>query len=147
MTGDTADHLAIRDLIARYSDCLNRGDGAGMAQLFTPDAIWRVDAPFDLEFAGADIAAAIGGMIASYGFLIQMVQGSVVEIAADGLSATARTTIREMGQARDGSAGLDNLGIYHDRLVRLTDGWRFAARRFQPVYLDTAPLRGTVVAG
>ena len=60
---DTEDRLAIRELIERYSDALNRRDFAVLAGLFTPDARWSADPPFDIAFEGEAIAPSIGGML------------------------------------------------------------------------------------
>ena len=83
-------------------------------------------------------------MVSSFPFLMQMTHGVMVQAVGD--QASARTTVREVGQAADGASGLTSFGIYHDSLVRTAGGWRFAARRFQCLFLDTAPLAGAVVA-
>ena len=75
---------------------------------------------------------------------MQMVMTTVVELAGD--RASARSTIREIGAAKDRASGLDSYGFYHDTLVRTGEGWRFAARRFQPVHLNTAPFPGQLVS-
>ncbi|MEJ0045211.1 MAG: nuclear transport factor 2 family protein [Rhodospirillales bacterium] len=138
-----SDRLAIRELIEAYSDALNTRDFATMAQFFTETAIWRADPPFALHFEGAAIAKNIAAMVANYPVLLQMTHGIVVAVEGD--HATARTTIHEIGQATDGASGLNSFGIYHDELLRTARGWRFAARRFQGLLLDTAPLPGNVV--
>ncbi|HUB84778.1 MAG TPA: nuclear transport factor 2 family protein [Rhizomicrobium sp.] len=130
---DTQDRLAIRDTIERYSDALNARDFAALAALFAPDAVWRVDAPFNLELAGAAIAPGIQGMIVNLAMFVQLTHSVVIDVAGD--SATGRTTIHEMGKAADGSSSFDTFGFYHDRLVRAESRWRFAARRFQPLNL------------
>jgi ketosteroid isomerase-like protein len=140
---DIEDRLAIGDLIARYSDALNRRDFAAMAALFTPDARWSVDPPFDLAFQGEAIGPSIAAMLEHWSFLLQMVMGSVIDLHGD--RAAARNMVREIGAAKDGASGLDSYGLYHDRLVRTAGGWRFESRRFQSLHLDTAPLAGAVV--
>jgi ketosteroid isomerase-like protein len=138
-----SDRLAIRELIEAYSDVLNVRDFFAMAQLFTDDAIWQVDPPFSLRFEGAAIATNIAAMVAKFAFLMQMAHGTVIVVEGD--RATARTTVHELGLAEGGASGLNSFGIYHDVLVRTANGWRFAARRFQSLFLDTAPLSGSVV--
>ena len=44
---------------------------------------------------------------------------------------------------RDGSSHL-NYSVYHDRYQRTPDGWKFAERVYEVIYLDTAPLTGSV---
>lgn len=137
------DYLAIRQLVEAYSDALNMRDFAAMSKLFAEDAIWQVGPPFNLRFEGAQIAPSIAAMVANFPFLMQMTHGVLVEQTDN--QTTARTTVREVGQAADGASGLNSFGIYHDSLVRTAGGWRFAARRFQCMFLDMAPFSGTVV--
>jgi len=137
------DRLAIREVIERYTDALNRRDFAAMAALFTDDAGWSVDAPFNLRFEGAAIATSIAAMIGRHAFLLQMTHAIVVDVEGD--HAVAHTTIHEVAQAADGASGLNSFGLYHDRLVRTAEGWRFVERRFAPFYLDTAPLPGMAI--
>jgi len=137
------DRFAIRELIDRYSDSLNRRDYQTMASLFQPDATWEAGGPYGIRLEGAAIAKSIGEMVGGFRFLIQMVQGVVVEL--DGDRARARTTIREVAAGAGGEPGLDNLGIYNDEVVRTPAGWRFQSRRFEPVYMDVRPLGGTVL--
>jgi ketosteroid isomerase-like protein len=141
---DAADRFAIRELIEAYSDALNLRDFTALAKLFMADAVWQVDAPFNLRFEGAEIARNIAGMVANFPFLMQMTHGIVVEIMGD--RAKARSTVHEVGQAADGASGLDSVGIYYDELVRTPDGWRFAARRFHGLYLNAAPLNGVAIS-
>jgi len=137
--------FAIRELIERYSDAINRRDFTSLAGLFIPESHWWADAPHNLHFEGAAIAPAIAQMVETFPFLLQMTCSIVVNV--DGNGAEASTTIREMAQAADATTGLDSLGLYHDVLARTPNGWRFASRRFQPLYLETAPLRGQVLPG
>ncbi len=145
MTGDLADRSAVRELIERYSVALNLRDFAMMRETFLPDGVWRVDPPFDIRLGGDAITAGIGQMVGAMPFLFQGLMGSVVEI--DGDTATAKTSVHELGQRGAGEGGLDSYGLYHDRLVRTAAGWRFAERRFQPLYLDTGAMPGQVIGG
>jgi ketosteroid isomerase-like protein len=144
MTPDVVDRLAIRELIEAYSDALNLRDFTTMAKLFEEDSVWQVGAPFNLRFEGTAIATNIAAMVRNFPFLVQMTHGIVVELM--GNSATARTTVHEVGQAADSTSGLNSFGIYYDELVRTSDGWRFAVRRFHGLYLESVPLKGTVIA-
>jgi ketosteroid isomerase-like protein len=137
------DYLAIRRLIEAYSDALNTRDFTTLEASFAENAVWQVDAPYHLRFEGAQIASNIAAMVSNFPFLMQMTHGVVVELAGD--QATARTTVREVAQAADAGSGLNSFGIYYDSLVRTKVGWRFAGRRFQCMFFDTAPLPGTVV--
>jgi len=145
MTGDLADRIAVRETIERYSVALNLRDFDGMRATFLADGVWRVDPPFDIRLEGDAIVAGIGQMVGAMPFLFQGLMGTIVEIDGDG--ATATTSVHELGQRGAGEGGLDSYGLYHDRLVRTGEGWRFAERRFQPLYLATDALPGSTVGG
>lgn len=140
---EAADLIAIAGVIEGYGDAIGRRDFAALADLFVADASWKVGPPFDLHFTGAAIVPTIAAILETYSFFLQMTQGRVISLAGD--KAQARTIIREIGQSADGASGLDNLGRYHDEMIRTPQGWKFASRRFEPLYVDTAPLRGNPV--
>ena len=143
-----ADHLAIRDLIARYTDALNRRDWEAMATQFTADAVWDAGGPAmgeqALYFSGArNIAAGIGNSVSGTSMCVQMTHSTAIEVT--GGRATARSTINEVvGLGVDG--GMTSLGTYSDELVLEADGeWRFSRRVFRFLYLDTHALPGQVL--
>ena len=145
MAGDLADRMAVRETIERYSVALNQRDFDTMRGCFVADGVWQVDPPFDIRLEGDAIVAGISQMVGAMPFLFQGLMGSIVAIDGDG--ATATTSVHELGQRAAGEGGLDSYGLYHDRLVRTGEDWRFAHRRFQPFYLDTGAMPGTVVVG
>ncbi|GAC1572064.1 MAG: hypothetical protein NVS3B5_00690 [Sphingomicrobium sp.] len=145
MTDTLTDRIAVRELIERYSVALNLRDFEMMHGTFLPDGVWRVDPPFDIQLKGSAIVAGISQMVGAMPFLFQGLMGSFVEI--DGDTATAKSSVHELGQRGPDEGGLDSYGIYHDWLVRTGEGWRFAERRFQPLYCDTSAMVGTVIGG
>ena len=145
MTGDLADRMAVRETIERYSVALNMRDFDAMGGCFVADGVWRVDPPFDIRLEGDAIVAGISQMVGAMPFLFQGLMGTIVTV--DGDSATATTSVHELGQRAAGEGGMDSYGLYHDRLVRTAEGWRFAKRRFQPLYLDTGAMPGNVIGG
>jgi len=145
MTGDLADRMAVRETIERYSVALNLRDFDTIRGCFLPDGVWQVDPPFDIRLEGDAIVAGISRMVGAMPFLFQGLMGTIVTI--DGDSATATTSVHELGQRAGSEGGLDSYGLYHDQLVRTGEGWRFAGRRFQPFYLDTGAMPGTIISG
>jgi len=63
-------------------------------------------------------------------------------VRLDGDSATGRSYVAELGRMRDGRS-LVNYGVYHDHYKRTADGWRFAERVYEVLYLDTSALAGS----
>ena len=145
MAGDLADRMAVRETIEGYSVALNLRDFEAMRACFLPDGVWQVDPPFSIRLEGDAIIAGITQMVGAMPFLFQGLMGSIVEIDGDG--ATAKTSVHELGQRGAGEGGLDSYGLYHDRLIRTAEGWRFAERRFQPFYLDVGAMPGDVISG
>src|ERR1700738_3752477 len=94
-TSDTAswiDHLAIRTLIDRYTDALNRQDWGVMSELFADNAVWQASGPFELRFEGRDaVVAALQGMVTTLEFLLQSNGAVVIELSGD--RACARVSL------------------------------------------------------
>jgi ketosteroid isomerase-like protein len=138
---NVAHHLAIRDLLDRYTASINVTDWVAVADVFTEDAVWEVYDPDDrpqFRFDGhAQIAAGIRNLVNARGRIVQMASAPVIDV--DGDRATARSTIHEVGRLPDGT-GTVLFGTYYDDAVRGPDGeWRFARRRFRKLYAAPTP--------
>ena len=123
---DTAawiDRLAIRTLIDRYTDALNRQDWGVMPELFANNAVWQASGPFELRFEGRDaVVAALKMMVTRLEFLLQHNSAVVIELRGD--RASARVSLSELGRDLAGN-GLNNFGMYVDHLVKSEGEWRF----------------------
>lgn len=139
-------HLAILDVLNRYTDALNRRDWPALQQVFTAEGVWDMGGPaagpMAMRFAGAaDIAAGIAAAVDSAELCVQTNHAPVIEVS--GRRATARSTMHELVRPKGGT-GMQIIGFYHDDLSLGEDGeWRFRERRFRIVYVDT----GTPVSG
>jgi ketosteroid isomerase-like protein len=140
-----ADKLAIQDLIYRYTDAVNRRDWDQFEAVWAPDAVWEVAAPVDIRAEGyAAVRKTIGAVVESMEFLVQIAANPVIALLGDSRAA-ATTTIHEIGRnAADGSC-MVLYGMYYDQIVDGDQGWRFAHRRFQHVYLESEPLTGQTI--
>jgi uncharacterized protein (TIGR02246 family) len=150
VTENTLAHLAIRDLLDRYTDALNRRDWGALQTLFTADGVWDAGGPemgaqaFRFETAAA-CAAGIAGLVSPAELCVQSNHAVVIEVRGD--SASARTTVNEL-VLLPGAPGLMTIwGTYHDDLRREADGeWRFRERRFRYTWIDPAGAKGQVLA-
>ena len=132
------DELAIRELAARFSDAVNRRDGAQIAELFIPEGRWNV--PGVPETVGhAAIESAFGALVGQFPFLVQLLHSGVVEL--DGERATARWYLSEHARGADGGGSLF-VGYYEDELVRSAGEWRFQVRTFHFLYRGRDELPG-----
>ncbi|MCG8591309.1 MAG: nuclear transport factor 2 family protein [Proteobacteria bacterium] len=124
-----ADELQIRNLVARYSDAVNRRDADAWGDTWAQDGTWRIlgQAPQGRE----TIVKLWEQLMSGFPFVVQLPSEGVVEIS--GSEASGRFPLSEFGRGPDGR-GVFTLGIYHDRLRRDDDGWRFSERRFQVLY-------------
>lgn len=123
---NTADHLAIRDLTARFTDAVNRRAPKELAELFTEDGHWQVPGT-----SGATGREAVSSMLKSlldnFPHLIQLTHSGHIDV--DGDTASATWYVSESGADAAGN-GFTFTGVYTDALVRTGDGWRFAQRSF-----------------
>ena len=124
-----ADELEIRNLVARYSDAVNRRDAEAWGATWAEDGCWRI---LDMAPEGrAAIVALWKKLMQGFPFVVQMPSTGLVEV--NGAAATGRFYLTEYGCGADGVGRL-TLGVYHDRLRRTKDGWRFQERRFEALY-------------
>jgi ketosteroid isomerase-like protein len=129
MSDGSSDQLEIRDLVARYSDAVNRRDTEAWADTWAEDASWQIlgRAPE----GRAAIVALWQKMMSGFPFVVQMPSEGVVELSGD--EASGRFYLTEYGRSADGT-GLLTLAVYHDRFRREPDRWRFCERRFHALY-------------
>lgn len=118
---------AIRDLVARYNANGDTGRFTQVRELFTPDAIMRIEP--EQEYVGIDA-------------IMTIFTGTSSSTAASGALTHVRhfTSTHQIDFDDDDHAsgrlyfavltdvGLDHWGRYVDRYVRTAEGWRFARR-------------------
>lgn len=143
-----ATHAEIRDLVARFSDAVNRRDFDAFGCLFADDGIWEIGEPFPRRAAGReDVVMMFRNLAGPWAFFFQMTHTGVIDVASDRQAATARWEIQELARTPDGSQSYDNVAMYYDRLVRAHDGtWLFAERRYRYVWVSSADLGGRAMS-
>lgn len=145
-----ADHLAIRDLLDRYTDALNRRDWNTLQTLFCADGVWDAGGPEmgpqAFRFAGAaQCAQGIAALVAPAELCVQSNHAVVIEVR--GAEASARSTINELVLMPAAPGMMTVWGMYHDTLRREADGeWRFRERCFRFSWVDTGGAKGQVLA-
>ena len=138
------DREAIRDLIHRHTDAVNRRDFEAMAKLYQADAVWE-SPTLGLRFE--DNASFIDFLVNTSGaleILYQEANNPVVELLDDH-TAQASTSIHEMARTGDGGFNLDQYGMYFDDFVQTDDGWRFRRRAFVTVLSAQDVVSGDVL--
>lgn len=134
------DELAIRQLTAAYSDAVNRGSVEDMAATYAEDAVLSAFGAPDVV-GKVNILKTFEEMYSGYQWIFQMTHSGTIEI--DGDEAWCRWWVSEQSQNNDGKGG-EFLGVYQDHIVRTAEGWRFARRLLQGVYLGRKSLEGKI---
>lgn len=136
-----ADRIEIEALRGEFTDAGMMNDFDRFASLFTPDAVWRIPA-VNAEFSGRhEIRAGIERLKTGlWEYLLQTTHPG--SISLDGDTATGRSYVLSFGHKLDGDSHL-NYSVYHDRYRRTPEGWQFAERVDEVMYLDTTALTGS----
>ena len=133
-----ADELAIRGLVARYSDSASRLDTDDWIQTWAEEGRWILGG--NPSEGRAKILETFQAATALFDRVLQLPQAGVVELDEGG-PATGRWSVVELLHGKDGGASL-TVGFYHDVYQRTQAGWRFAERRFEVAYAGPPDLSG-----
>lgn len=145
-----ADHLAIRSLLDRYTDGVNRRDWAAVERVFAADGVWDCGGPnagpMAFRFEGAkSVAQGIGGMVGATPLVIQSNHAPVIHV--DGSRATATSTVNEIVLTPGATQGTAIWGMYFDEIEKQADGeWRFKLRKFRFAWVDGGANAGQILA-
>jgi 3-phenylpropionate/cinnamic acid dioxygenase small subunit len=123
----------ISDLIGRYCMLFDDEDWVGFDELWTDDAAFAVD---DQAFEGRAVLMDFLSHCLPPGYRTKhMISRPLVELADDGVTATARTDVVWI------AANFENtiLGRYNDQLVKTDSGWKFRRRVETPVQFVPGP--------
>jgi uncharacterized protein (TIGR02246 family) len=130
-TGPVEDRIAIRELIERYADAVNRADAEAWGATWAADGVWSL--PGIAEVAGRDaIVAAWRAAMAQFAGVVFLAMPGAIEI--DGDHATARSYTSETYEA--GGTVHRDCGRYDDALARRDGQWRFTRRAFRHLHRD-----------
>ncbi len=135
-----ADRFEIEALRGEFTDAVMMHDYDRLASLFTEDGVVRIP---DINAEAVIRDGKIAGVERLQGlwdYFVQTTHPGTIQIEGD--TAVGRAYLSELGHMRRGSSHL-NYGVYHDRYQRTPDGWKFAERVYEFIYVDTAPLAGS----
>jgi ketosteroid isomerase-like protein len=143
------DEGAIRDAIARFADSAMRGDHAAFRALWADDAEWVIGGtegqPFERRATGVDdIVPMYRTLREERDYFVQFALPGSIEVNGD--VATARSICYEAAHG-PGKSYYRNTGVWSDRLRRSGNGWVFASRTYQYLWLDLSPFSGDVFSG
>jgi hypothetical protein len=128
---------AIAELVHRYALALDRKDWALLDRCFTPDA--RLDYRSAGGPAGAyhpELRKWLVQVLEPIPVMQHLVSNLVIELDGDRARATVYgVNVNRMGPDESGP-NLVCGGIYHDRLVKGEDGWRFCERVEERTFVE-----------
>src|SRR3954454_5461341 len=129
VTDNLAAHVAIHDLLNRYTNAVNRRDWEALQAVFAADGIWDCGGPAMGEQAfmfhgAAGCATGIAGLLARAECCVQSNHAVVIEVS--GREARATSTINEYVIVQDAEKATSIWGTYYDDIRLDADGeWRF----------------------
>jgi len=131
------DELALRNLMARYVDAVNRYDADAWIATWEEDAVWYLLEP---PARGRDAILALWRqMMASFECALMLPSSCLFEVAGD--TASGHWYLHEYLRDRQGVATAV-LSRYQDTYARRGGQWRFQTRRYQFLYQGPADLSG-----
>jgi ketosteroid isomerase-like protein len=138
-----ADRFEIEALRGEFTDAVMMRDYDRLASLFTEDGVVRIP-HINAEAVGREeLRAGVERLQGLWDYFVQTTHPGTIQLESD--TAVGRAYISELMHSRDGSSQL-NYSVYHDRYQRTPDGWKFAERVYEVIYLDTTPLAGSAPA-
>jgi hypothetical protein len=133
----TLDELAIRDLVARYIDAVNRYHSDDWAATWSESATWNL---MGMEVSGRDAIVELWTTaMAGFEFAIMMLNSGTVSV--DGESASGRWYLTEHLKPVEGDTNI-TLGVYDDEYRREDGAWLFSRRSYQIIYQGPPDLSG-----
>jgi ketosteroid isomerase-like protein len=124
-----ADKFLIRELIDEYSNICTRKDLKDLGRMFVDDCVWQTRGTNARSFRGREaVVQAISAVVQGYPLIFQTPHAP--QIRVDGDRATATTLMHEIGKLDEENVGYA-IAVYHDKLVRTDEGWKFEERVFE----------------
>ena len=133
------DELAIRGLVARYTDAVNRRDRDAWSATWADDGVWDM---MGRAIEGrSSVVDTWSGAMAGLRFAFQLAHSGVVHV--DGERGTGSWTLSELTEGPDGVAGM-MVALYDDAYTRVSGEWLFARRKLNILYAGPPDLSGHV---
>jgi uncharacterized protein (TIGR02246 family) len=132
------DELALRNLMARYIDAVNRNDADAWIANWAEDGSWNV---LGQPVTGrANILALWQQMMSGFEFALMLPSSCLLSI--DGDTASGHWYLHEYLRDREGT-GSTVLSRYLDTYVKRDGQWLYQSRQYNLMYNGPADLSGT----
>jgi len=142
-----ASELAIRDLVGRYADAVNRRDRNDWAKVWAEDGEWvlpdMMNTGEPMIMKGRDkVVEAWFNTMQLFSFVAHIVYSGTIDVQGD--TASARWYLSENLIGADGTH-TTMFGVYNDENVKVEGKWLYKRRVFRPIYMGPADLSGKVM--
>lgn len=138
MMSKLEDELALRDLMARYVDAVNRYDADAWIATWADDAVWNL---LGNPVEGKDnILALWQQMMGTFDFALMFPNSCLFDI--DGDSASGHWYLHEYGRDKEGN-GNTILSRYVDTYVKRDGQWLFKSREYGFIYNGAPDMSGS----
>ena len=132
------DESALRNLMARYVDAVNRSDAAAWASTWAADGVWNL---LGAPVTGRDnILALWQQMMGGFEFAIMMPSSCLFDITGD--TASGHWYLQEYTRDLEGNGSIV-LSRYADTYVKQEGEWLYQSREYGFIYHGTPDLSGT----
>jgi hypothetical protein len=132
------DEFSIQQTLNLYSVHASRADWDRVLATYLPDGVWEVPG-LGARFEGLEeIRSGLLRFSEPMDYIVQVNTPAVIAVAGD--TATAQSVIREAGKFSGRDEALEVLGLCQDKLVRTSEGWKFAERVFEIRGMHSYPL-------
>jgi uncharacterized protein (TIGR02246 family) len=132
------DDLALRNLMARYIDAVNRNDAEAWIATWAEDGVWHL---MGEPVTGREpILALWQQMMANFEFALMLPNSCLFSV--DGTAATGHWYLHEYLRDQQGT-GITVLSRYQDTYVKQDGQWLYRARHYDMIYSGPGDLSGT----
>jgi ketosteroid isomerase-like protein len=132
------DELALRNLMARYADAVNRHDANAWVATWAEDGVWNL---LGTPVSGRDnILALWQQMMGSFEFALMLPSSCLFSVT--GNTASGHWYLHEYTRDLQGTA-TTVLSRYLDTYVKQNGQWLFQSRQYSFIYNGPADLSGT----
>jgi uncharacterized protein (TIGR02246 family) len=138
MMNNIEDELALRNLMARYVDAVNRNDASAWASTWATDGVWNL---LGTPVTGRDnILGLWQQMMSGFEFAIMMPSSCVLDITDD--TASGHWYLQEYTRDLEGNAS-SVLSRYLDTYIKQDGQWLYQSREYGFIYHGAPDLSGT----